>query len=157
MEVMIALTIFSIFVATYLTVQGENISDSIRYNQELELHQLCEAKINEIIINPPDLRDQLTLAPDIKVDEERKDYEYKIEWMRMEIPNLSKIQGKSSEEDAEGGGENPVFKMIYDRMRTNIKEMIWQVRVTVKHKPTGVNYTLATWINNPKAKINLGI
>ena len=61
LEVMIAMTVFSVFVAVYVTSQGYNISDSTLMREELMLQTLCENKINEIIISPPELRDSLTL------------------------------------------------------------------------------------------------
>ena len=151
---MIAITIFSVFVAAYLTVQGDNIGDSIRYNQELVLHQMCMGKLNELMNEPPEFKDALTLTPDIKTDEHNSNYEYTIEYKRFELPDLNKIQGKSDDDTT---SDNPMFKMIYDRMRTNIKEMIWQIRVTVKDKSSGAVYSLSTWLNNPKSKVNLGI
>ena len=65
-EVMIAISIFSIFAAVFVTGQGYNLLDSSKLKEEIILKDLCENKINDIIVNPPELRDSLTLTKETK-------------------------------------------------------------------------------------------
>jgi hypothetical protein len=35
--------------------------------------------------------------------------------------------------------------------------MIWQLQVTVRNKETQAKYVLSTWVQNERAKINVGL
>ena len=70
LEVMIAMMIFAFFITVFVATQGENLNDSMRMRQELIMQQLCESKINEIIIDPPEFREALTLTKEQKTFEE---------------------------------------------------------------------------------------
>ena len=59
MEVMIAISIFAVFATVFVTGQGYNLLDSSKLKDEMLMKDLCENKINEIITNPPELRDSL--------------------------------------------------------------------------------------------------
>ena len=91
MEVMIALTIFSFFITAFMVGHGGNISDSTFMEEELTLRHLCDKKIQSIIINPPEFKESLTLAPESGSfeEDEYKNYEFSVEYQRLEIPNLT--------------------------------------------------------------------
>ncbi|MBT3983344.1 MAG: prepilin-type N-terminal cleavage/methylation domain-containing protein [Bacteriovoracaceae bacterium] len=156
MEVMIAITIFSLFIGAYMVAQGNNLLDSTNYNEELLLHNLCEDKINELIVNPPEFREAMTAAPDIKPFENHKNYQYEIEYKKLKIPDLAKIQGKPEDEE-EVSTDAKYKKLVYDKMKKNLEEMVWQVKVTVRNKETKYHYSLTTWLYNYKAKIKMEI
>ena len=61
-EVVTALVIFSTFAVMFVMGQGGNLMDSTRMKEELLLAQLCEQKLNEIIVHPPELTSSLTLT-----------------------------------------------------------------------------------------------
>jgi prepilin-type N-terminal cleavage/methylation domain-containing protein len=92
-EVMIAISIFTVFATVFITGQGYNLLDSGQLKQELIMKDLAENKINEIIVNPPELSDSLTLAPETKDFETNPDYQYKIEYKKFFVPDMSKISG----------------------------------------------------------------
>ncbi len=158
MEVMIALSIFSFFVTAFMAGHGANISDSSRIDEEIILSRLCEKIINITILDPPEFKESLTLTPESKNFEETEysDYKYSIEYKRLTIPDLTKIQGKEEgeeEEDNAGGIE----KMIFEELKKNVEEIIWQIQVTVTNKATGFHYILSTWLTNNEAKIKISI
>lgn len=156
-EVMIALTVFSVFIAAYVTTQGYNIADSIQMKEEVILKELCENIINDIVVNPPEFREALTLAPDVKTIEDNEMFERSITYKRFKIPDLSKITGKSGG-DEEGGEEAPgqggIEGMIFKQIQENMEEVLWQVEVKVTNKETGFHYALTTWLLNDKAEVN---
>ncbi len=162
LEVMIALTVFSLFVTAFMATEGYNVADSAVLNKELILKKLCQNKLNEIIINPPRLEESLTTAPQQGnfTLEGHPDYEFTIEYQRLKIPDLS--GGNSSDSETSANGENStenqdqiLEKMIFENIKKNMEELIWQVRVSVKEKGTGYNYSLSTLIDNPRAKVQI--
>jgi prepilin-type N-terminal cleavage/methylation domain-containing protein len=153
MEVLVATTIFMVFITVYVTEQGYNISNSTMIREEIIIRNLGESIINDLIDHPPDLKESLTLSPETKTFEEDKNYEYTLEYERFEIPKLSNIQGEEEEqEDANASG---VEAKLFEELKKNMKELIWQVRVTVVNKETGFEYSLAAWLLNPKAKVEI--
>lgn len=178
LEVMIAITIFAIFITAYITSEGYNMADSGIMKKELILQKLCKEKLLEITLNPPVLTDALTLIPKTGNFEEsgHPDYEYKIEYKKLKIPDLSQIEGTQGEEDSGGessdsdslspplddegesspeGDKKSMEKQIFNIMKKNIEELIWQVRVTVNEKGTQFPFALSTLIKNPKAKVQV--
>lgn len=152
LEVLIALTIFSVFAAVFVTSQGYNLANSELLREELLLRELCANKLNDIITKPPEFRESLTLSFEVKTFEEYKDYEYKIQYKRFKIPNLNKIMGKeedNSDSDDDGGLKTKVMENVIK----NIEELVWQVEVTVKNKKTNFNYALTSWLFNHQAKV----
>lgn len=153
-EVMIALAIFATFVVAFMTSQGMNIASSGLMREDILLRDLTEMKLNEIIENPPDLRENLLLAPETKSFEDYPEYEYKIEYQKFLIPDLSKIKGNSEEES--GQSEMAILQArLFNTVKDNIEKMVWQVRVTVRNKETDYSFDLATWLYNKEAKIKL--
>lgn len=153
-EVLIALTIFAVFATAFISSQGSNIADSGRIDEENFIQQLCENKLNEIVLNPPEFRESLTLSKDTKgfETEDAKDYEYTIEYRRLKIPNFAKIAGESNEEGAQASSTQG---KVFDIIKKNIEEMIWQVSVTVRNKNTDYKFTLNAWLENTQAKVSI--
>lgn len=156
MEVMIALVIFSVFAAAFVTGQGYNLLDSGKLKEEMLMKDYCENKINDIIVNPPELRDALTLAKETKDVEANKDYQYTVEYKKFFIPDMNKITGEeanddSQEESAQAQMEKRIFKVFKD----NMEKMIWQVEVTVKNKTNDSSFKLSSWIYNQNAEVKI--
>jgi prepilin-type N-terminal cleavage/methylation domain-containing protein len=80
MEVLIAITIFALFATVFVTGQGYNLLDSGKFKDDLLLKDLAENKINEIVVNPPELRDSLTITKETKAFDSNPDYQYTIEY-----------------------------------------------------------------------------
>jgi prepilin-type N-terminal cleavage/methylation domain-containing protein len=150
-EVLIATTIFAVFIAMYVTSEGYNLTDSIQMREELVLKNLCTQKINEIISNPPELRDSLTVSKETKTFEEFPNYSYTLEWKKMEVPDMSALYEEGGE-----GQQNQFAQMIAKVVKDNMEKMIWQLKVTVKNKETEFFYTLSGWVYNTKADVTLG-
>ncbi len=153
-EVMIALAIFATFVVAFMTSQGMNIASSGLMREDILLRDLTEQKINEIIENPPDLRENLLLAPETKSFEDYPEYEYKIEYQKFLIPDLSKIRG-NTEEGSEQSEMAVLQSRLFNTVKDNIEKMVWQVRVTVRNKETDYSFDLATWLYNKEAQVKL--
>ncbi|MBT3584987.1 MAG: prepilin-type N-terminal cleavage/methylation domain-containing protein [Halobacteriovoraceae bacterium] len=146
-EVMIALALFAVFITAFMGAQGYNISSSTNLKEEIFLKELTIEKLNEVILDPPDLKDSLTVAPVKKSFEGYPDYEYTITYKKFLIPDLSKIQGESA------GESNPFEKQIFSQIKENMEKLLWQVNVLVKSKATNSSYGLTTWLYNAKAKV----
>lgn len=155
MEVMIALVIFSVFATAFVTGQGYNLLDSSKLKEEMLMKDYCENKINDIITNPPELRDALTLTKETKEIESDKDYQYTVEYKKFFVPDMNKITGEApqdEEESAQAQMEKRIFKVFKD----NMEKMIWQVEVTVKNKTNDSSFKLSTWLYNPNVDVQIG-
>jgi prepilin-type N-terminal cleavage/methylation domain-containing protein len=155
MEVMIALVIFSVFATAFVTGQGYNLLDSSKLKEELLMKDFCENKINEIIINPPELRDSLTLSKETKDVEINNEYQTIVEYKKFFVPDMDKINGNEAndkDESAQAQAEKRIFKIF----KENIEKMIWQVEVTVKHKTNDSSFKLSAWIYNKNADVQIG-
>ncbi|MBL6989344.1 MAG: prepilin-type N-terminal cleavage/methylation domain-containing protein [Bacteriovoracaceae bacterium] len=153
LEVMIALTIFSIFITMFVTSIGYNLSDSTMMREELLLRELCLSKINEVLIAPPELVESLTLKPKTKDFEHNKDYHYTIEYKKIKMPNIDQIMGKSEDdEDQESGEAAGIQQHLFKNIKKFLEDAVWQVKVTVQNKQTEFSYDLSTWLINEKAK-----
>ena len=158
MEVMVAISIFAIFATVFVTGQGYNLLDSSKLKDEMIMKDLCENKINEIITNPPELRDSLTLTKETKDFENNTDYQYTIEYKKFFVPDMNKItgdseaNGKEKEESAQAQMEKRIFKVFKD----NMEKMIWQVEVSVKNKNNDSKFKLSTWLYNQNADVQIG-
>lgn len=155
MEVMIALVIFSVFATAFVTGQGYNLLDSSKLKEEMLMKDYCENKINDIITNPPELRDALTLTKETKEIESNKDYQYTVEYKNFFVPDMNKITGEApqdEEESAQAQMEKRIFKVFKD----NMEKMIWQVEVTVKNKTNDSSFKLSTWLYNPNVDVQIG-
>ena len=138
-----------------MTSQGMNIASSGLMREDLLLRDLTELKINEIIENPPDLRENLLLAPETKSFEDYPEYEYKIEYQKFLIPDLAKIKGNSEEGESNQSDLAVLQARLFNTVKDNIVKMVWQVRVTVRNKETDYKYDLASWLLNSQAQVKL--
>lgn len=157
LEVMIALTIFSVFVTVYIAAQGYNISDSTLLREEIRLKELCTRKINEIIVKPPQFREALTLTTEVTTFEDDKNFEARITYKRLKIPDLNKIMGKEEGEensnDNNETGSSSIENNFMNKIKENMQEMIWQVEVQVVNKESKASYTLSSWLSNTEATV----
>jgi len=147
-EVMISLAIFAVFVSAYLTAQGYNISDSAVMRDELDLKRYAEQKINELIVDPPELKLSVTLKADTGKFEQDDNFSYSVIYKQFVIPDLNKITGADQEE-----GQNPQEKKIFDNIKKNLEKIIWQVEVTVKNNTSERTYSVSTWLYNQQAQV----
>ena len=156
-EVLIAITIFSIFISAYVVSQGQNLNDSIQMQEEIILKKLTEQVLQEAILNPPEYSPSLEQTPQEKrfEDDNYENYRYTVEYKQVEIPDLSELIG--SEEESEDSGDAGVRKRIYDQFKDNIQKMVWQIRVTVTNQDTGFNYILSSWVKNKKAVVKVSL
>ena len=155
LEVLIALTIFAVFASVYSVSQGFNFVDSSNLRQDLRLQELCVNRLNEILLNPPPLADSLTVAEDVKTDENDRNFEYHVKYARMKIPDMNLILGKEDGEDEDMN--QAMAKRVGEQIKKNIENLIWQVEVTVVDKTTQRSIRLASWITNQKAKVKLNM
>lgn len=153
MEVMIALTIFAMFAAVYVTSQGYNISSSELLKEELLLAELCENKLNEIIIDPPELKESLTMTAETGKFENHPNYQFSIQYKRFKIPDLQKITGGDSEDD-DSGADSGFKTKLMDSIKKNMEEILWQVEVSVTNTSTNFSYQISSWLLNPEAKVD---
>jgi|GEM_PF-437470 len=169
LEVMIALTVFAVFSVMFVAGQSGNLADSMQMREETVLRNLCVNKINEILNNPPELNDQLTVSKENKTFDDYPDYDYTIEYKKLKIPDLSKLAGGQGNQDSEqspeeggDGGDNgdgaqasrsSVNAMVMKSVKENMEQLVWQVKVTTKNKKTGFPYELSSWIYNRNARV----
>jgi len=153
-EVMIAIAIFAIFASVFVTGQGYNILDSSKLKNEMLLKDLCQNKINEIIVNPPELRDSLTLTKEVKDVDGYPNYQYSIEYKKFTVPDMTKLQN-SADEDEEDKKQSSFEKMLFDTFKENMEKIIWQVEVVIKDKTTEDTFRASTWLYNNNAEVNV--
>jgi prepilin-type N-terminal cleavage/methylation domain-containing protein len=151
-EVMIATAIFAVFIVTFVTGQGYNLFDSVEIREETKMAELAELKMSELTLNPPELRETLTSASaETKTFEDYPDYEWGLMIKKIKIPDISRIQGNEENQEQ----EDPMQAQVYEQVKKNMEELIWQVQVTIKHKPSGRVFDLSTWLYNDKANVGL--
>jgi prepilin-type N-terminal cleavage/methylation domain-containing protein len=174
LEVMIAITLFAIFVTAYLTAQGYNVEDSVLSEEQLILQHLAERKITELLLDPPKFSNATATTLETKTFEESEfsKYQYTLEIKRLTIPDFSQLfaQKGAASEDAKNNYEGDYFseganaqrnssleKIVFEELRKNIEKILWQARVTVTNKETKYNFTLSTFITNYNERIQLNI
>lgn len=150
-EVMIALAIFGVFIVSFMTGQGYNVSDSTELRRELKLKEFAKSKMNELIISPPDFQESLTLRPDTGKFDSDKSYTFEVSYKRFKIPDLNKIRGKEADDDQGSDKKKKIFELV----KKNIEEIIWQVEVKVIDSNSGHHYSVSTWLTNEKAPVKL--
>lgn len=158
-EVLIAITVFSVFISAYVVSQGQNLNDSIRMSEELLLKKLTEKVLNEQLLNPPELTRAQSLQPVTKRFEqaEYEGFEYTIEFQKVELPDLSQLGLAEDQEDgnSDQNANQALQKRIYQQFTDNIERIVWQIRVTVKNTNTEYTYVLSTFLKNRKAEIKI--
>lgn len=172
LEVMIAITLFAFFMTAFLASQGYNVSDSALSEEQLTLQSLCEKKINELYLNPPNFTGMPELTKETKNFEEKElsNYNYTIEIKKLLIPDFGQLftqkggGGGESEDAIESDYMNQnanrnqgVEKLVFEELKKNIEKLIWQARITVTNKETNYSYTLSTYLTNANEKIQLNI
>ena len=78
----------------------------------------------------------------------------------FKIPDINKMRGESSEEGAdpatmEQDKQSGIEKKIFEQIRKNMEEILWQVEVSVVNKETKEKFTLSSWLYNDQASIHL--
>ena len=157
-EVMIAIAIFTIFATAFVTGEGYNLLDSSKLKEELIMKYLGENKINDIIVNPPEFRDSLTISKETKDIEGYTDYQTIVEYKKFFVPDMNKITG-NTDPDGKEKEESPqdlMEKRIFTVFKDNMEKMIWQVEVTVKNKTNDSQFKLSTWLYNQNADVKIG-
>ena len=123
-EVMIAIAIFSIFATVFVTGQGYNLLDSSKLKEDILLKDLCENTINEVITNPPELKDSLTISKETKDFEKNPNYSYTIEYQKFFVPDMSKIAAKEDEKD--DNSQKDLEKRLYAVFKENMEKILTQ-------------------------------
>lgn len=167
-EILVAIILFSIFGTGFFINQSGNITNSNRMGELLILHNLCERKMNEIMINPPEFND--TLENDIKEKEfeedQYQDYRYRIEFRKLELPSFKKLLEAQSEEEGSNNNSNEgdggsagasqaIIKQVFEKIEENLKKVLWQVIVTVENTQSKRKYSLSSWIEDKNQKIEI--
>lgn len=159
LEVLMAITLFSFFILAFVMSQGSGKSASILLKEDVTLHNLAELKMNEILINPP----QFTNATENDVEtknfelEDYKHYKYKIEYKKLTVPDLTQLQNESENQDENSTSNQSIQKMVFEKLKKNIEQILWQVRVTVTNTETDYSYELSTWLINEEANVDLNL
>jgi prepilin-type N-terminal cleavage/methylation domain-containing protein len=159
LEVMIALTMFSIFLAAYLVSQGGNIASSTLIQQELLLKNLAEQQINMAILDPPAFTESLNGKKETKSfeDSQYSDYAYTIEFRKFEVPDFEEVLMGGGQEDNKQDAMDAIKKMVFKQLKDNLEKVMWQVKVTAFEKESGFNYVLSTWIINHDVPVRLNL
>lgn len=154
-EVMIALAIFSVFITAFVTSQGFNISDSAGFKKNVNLQMMTELKLNQILAHPPELSERLTLTPETGDMEEDANFSFQVTYKIFELPDFEKINDTNA-------GERVSPEMvqlqarIYENVKNNLKELLWQVEVVITDKSNQENYSASTWLYNEPAQVQFG-
>lgn len=155
---MIAFMLFSVFYLAFVGSQSDNVLDSEYMESELMLHSLCKNVLNDILIAPPTLTESLTLTAQKErfEDSDLQDFEYMVEWVQFELPNFFNLAG-GGQDDEGNSGQNAQMQqymnVMYESIKENVKQALWQVRVTVFNKITDNQYTMTAWLRNPNYQI----
>jgi prepilin-type N-terminal cleavage/methylation domain-containing protein len=153
-EVLIGLTVFSLFMAIFAVSQGYNLSDSTQMKEEIKVKTLCETVVNGLIVTPPEFSESLTLTSETKTFEDDPNYDYTITYKKLTIPDIAKIQGQ--EEQGEDKSSSVAMRLM-EKVKENLEKIIWQVEVKVTNKSTKQFYKLSTWLYNDKTEVKFGI
>jgi len=152
-EVMISLAIFSIFILSFMSGQGNNLRSSVQLKEDLRLRDLAELILNEQMIQPPQVK---VTSGEIKIDpiksrkfksfEEDNRYEYAVNTYKLAIPDFDKIVAQDPDEQSAQNKQNQsTQKMIYNKFKKNMEKLVFQIIITVRHKTSGQFFELATW------------
>jgi type II secretion system protein I len=156
-EIMIAMTIFALFTTAFLMSQGTNISNSTLMQEDLILHSLAQRKINEVLIDKPVFTNATENDVESKNFEEKdyKKYKYTIEYKKLKFPNFQQLIGTSEEDENAQDPNQAIKKMVFDKLKKNVEEMLWQVKVTVTNTETNYSFELSSWIRNDDAQVDV--
>jgi len=154
LEVMIALALFSVFFVVFLSSQSSNFISSNRMEKRLIMHNIAENVMSDLLTAPPPLNPSLTLKPQVFKYENNDDYEYSIEYKQFELPNIftQPQEGEESSDSAQNQ-QSQYVDLLYKQVKENVKEALWQVRISVIEKETKYEYWLTAWLRNPNFEI----
>ena len=159
LELLIAMAIFAVFGVAFMSGIGQNIFISGMNKQDAKLIELAENKINEVIIDPPQLRETLLEGkPDVNKFDNHPGYSYSVVIKKITIPDYDKLSG--NEEGIGDGGEtgsstNMIKQKAFSFIKNSMEKLVWQIRVTVYHQESGLKHTLSTWIYNRSDDIRI--
>ena len=124
---------------------------------DLNLHNLAELKMNETLLGKKEFTNTTENDPDtgkFEIDG-YEEFKYKVEIKKMEFPDFSGLMGKQEDDQEAEGQASKIQKLIFEKLKINIEEMLWQVSVTIT-SPENSIYTLDSWIkkDNPKLDVN---
>ena len=157
LEVMIALNIFAVFITAYVGSEGYLKVDSTNLREETTLKNLAQEVMADLELNPPGFSESLTLKPEVKnfEDDDLKSYEYEIEWKKLVIPNLAKVQGQAEPENQSEEQKSSYTDRIFEEIKSFIERRIWQAKVTVRNKETGFFFVLTKWFSDEGASVSI--
>ena len=152
-EVLMALAIFSSFLLSVYVTISHNVSSSILMKEDLNLHNLAQMKMDEVLLDKKEFTN--ATENDVKTGsieiEGLENYKFEIKITPTKFPDLTQILGQSEDEQNTG---DPVQKILFKKLKTNIEEIIWQVQVTVTNTDNDYSYELKSWINKSNPKID---
>lgn len=148
-EIMIAVAIFAVFVTVFVTGQGGNVLDSINIKEDLELHGLAQNRLNEILVDPPPLRESPGTRPEETRFEDRPSYVRTEEFRKFVLPDIELAMGL----DEDGEGVSSIQRNVYNQVRQNFENVLWQVEVVVRNTETGASHALSAWLINREAAV----
>ncbi len=156
-EVMIALAIFAVYSVGIIFTQSANIDSSVRLKSDLITQNLAILKMNESLV---DIK-KFTNATEKDTDsgnfdiEGFKQYKFLVEYKKNKFPDFSALIGKSDEEgESAPDQQSAVKKAIFEKLKTNMETMLWQIRVTVTNPETKTSTELTSWVTNRDAQID---
>lgn len=157
-EVLVALTIFAVFATSMTLTQVANKDRSMRMASDLEVHNLAQMKMNEVLIQRHNFTNATESSPEtgsIEI-EGFEHYKYSIEFKKNEFPDFSGLIGQSEEEANQVDPNASIKKVIFEKMKKNVEEMMWQVKVTIINTQLDKDpgYELNSWINKANAKVD---
>lgn len=155
-EVMIAMTLFALFATAFLMSQGSNIESSTLMQEDLILHSLAQRKMNEALIDKPEFTPSTVNNIITRKFEEAeyKNYKYTIRYYRIEFPHFEQLIGMDQEDQMRQDQNQAVKKMVFDKLKRNIEEMLWQVEVIVENTETSYSLSLTSWITHDRAQLD---
>ncbi|MCK5884127.1 MAG: type II secretion system protein [Bacteriovoracaceae bacterium] len=156
LEVLIALSIFAFFASAYVTRESYNLSLSSHIKEEEKLKTLCEQVINQLIATPQEYSETLITRPETKKFEKEPEYEYTIEWKKLEMPDFNKLLPEDERRESGTEASSGIEKSLLAQVKSNLESMLWQVKVTVFNSKTKFSFSLSTWLYNDKAKVQFG-
>lgn len=154
-EVLVATVLFAFFITAFITSQNYNITTSRRSEEELILHHLAIQKIREVSLKPPELNVGATLAAETKsFDKEYSEYQYTVEIKKLTLPDFSKLMQNENETPTNDRNKD-LNNLIFTKLKENVEKIVWQLKVTVTHKPSNNALELSRWITNHKQEVEL--
>ena len=157
LEIMIAMTVFSFFVTAYVVSQGNNLADSSNMRYEYEMKNILEQEINQIIINPPEFTPSLLLTTenDYKTVEDFEEYELRVQWFEFKLPDISQLSQSAEGDETTNNSQETVQAKIFENVSKNLQALLWQLKVTLRHKETLKEMDSTTWLLNQKAEVRI--